>query len=109
MMRYHRTLIQRSNSTAHFERNIIQSPASNCSTQETNNGKPPPKILTADFNNQLGLRSNPKQIASIICNEFGIPISQQTIYRYIWEDRNNGGKLYKYLRRKVRKSGINQN
>ena len=62
----------------------------------------PPKILTA-FNNQLGLRSNPKQITSIICNEFGIPISQQTIYRYIWEDRNNGGKLYKYLRRKSKK------
>ena len=62
----------------------------------------PAKVFTA-FNKQLKLRSNPKQIASILCNEFGVPISHQTIYRYIQEDRDNGGKLYKHLRRKGKK------
>ena len=62
----------------------------------------PAKALTA-FNKQLVLRSNPNQIASILCNEFGVSISEQTIYRYIWKDRENGGKLYKNLRRKGKK------
>lgn len=49
---------------------------------------------------QLVLRSNPRQIASILTNEYATSISQQSIYRHIWNDRTNGGKLYKHLRRK---------
>lgn len=62
----------------------------------------PAKALI-EFKKQLEVRSNPKQIASILRNEFGIPIGQQTIYRHIWDDRDKGGKLYKHLRRKGKK------
>ena len=55
------------------------------------------------FNKQLEARSNPKQIASILVNEFDTLISQQTIYRHIWNDRAKGGKLYKFLRRKCKR------
>lgn len=49
---------------------------------------------------QLALRSNPKQTAHIITNEYATSISQQSIYRHIWNDRANGSTLYKHLRRK---------
>ena len=62
----------------------------------------PAQALT-EFKKQLEVRSNPKQIASILRNEFGIAIGQQTIYRYIWDDRDKGGKIYQHLRRRGKK------
>jgi IS30 family transposase len=56
------------------------------------------------FSEQLDVRSNPKQIASILTTEHHTPISQQTIYRYLWNDRSNGGKKYQSLRRKGKRN-----
>ena len=62
-----------------------------------------PVKASIEFNEQLKARSNPKQIANVLRNEFNITIGQQTIYRHIWDDRLKGGKLYTYLRRKGRR------
>ena len=42
-------------------------------------------------------------VDTILRNEFGIAIGQQTIYRYIWDDRDKGGKIYQHLRRRGKK------
>lgn len=52
---------------------------------------------------ELDKRSSPEQIANILKDELGEPISYQAIYNYIWEDKANGGKLYLNLRRKGRR------
>lgn len=43
---------------------------------------------------------SPEQIAGRLCQEDRLRISHETIYRFIRENRDRGGKLYKYLRRK---------
>ncbi len=45
---------------------------------------------------------SPQQIAGRLKKE-NIFISHETIYKYIWENKNNGGILYKYLRHKGKK------
>jgi IS30 family transposase len=52
---------------------------------------------------ELQKRTSPEQIAAIISEEIGEPISHQAIYNYIGKDKANGGKLYLYLRRKGRR------
>lgn len=52
---------------------------------------------------ELQKRSSPEQIADILSNEIGEPISHQAIYNYIWHDKVAGGKLYLQLRRKGRR------
>lgn len=52
---------------------------------------------------ELQKRTSPEQIAAIISDELGEPISHQAIYNYIRKDKANGGKLYLYLRRKGRR------
>ena len=45
---------------------------------------------------------SPEQIAGRLKFEDKLVISHQTIYRYIHENRSNGGSLYKFLRRRRR-------
>jgi len=52
---------------------------------------------------ELQKRTSPEQIAAILTDEIGEPISHQAIYNYIRKDKTNGGKLYLYLRRKGRR------
>lgn len=52
---------------------------------------------------ELQKRTSPEQIAAIISDELGEPISHQAIYNYIRKDKANGGKLYLHLRRKGRR------
>jgi len=52
---------------------------------------------------ELQKRTSPEQIAAILSDEIGEPISHQAIYNYIRKDKANGGKLYLYLRRKGRR------
>lgn len=52
---------------------------------------------------ELQKRTSPEQIAAILSDELGEPISHQAIYNYIRKDKANGGKLYLYLRRKGRR------
>lgn len=46
----------------------------------------------------LSSRTSPEQICGRLKREYGIRISTVTLYRYLNEDRNNGGKLYLNLR-----------
>ena len=52
---------------------------------------------------------SPEQIAHWVLKYFGIQVSHEWIYQYIWEDKRNGGQLYRHLRRqkKYRKRGAN--
>lgn len=65
--------------------------------------KIPAKILNFIEKN-LFERSSPEQICGRIALEFKTFISHQTLYRYIWKDRANGGSLYSMLRRRGKKS-----
>lgn len=46
---------------------------------------------------------SPEQIAGRLKLKYGIKISHELIYRYIWNDKKDGGLLYKHLRRKGKK------
>ena len=48
--------------------------------------------------NQLALRSSPEQIVGRLKKDTGIRISYSSLYRYIKQDKNDGGKLYLNLR-----------
>jgi transposase, IS30 family len=48
----------------------------------------------------LKKRWSPEQISGRLKFDGVLEISHETIYKYIRHDRDNGGKLYKYLRRK---------
>jgi IS30 family transposase len=41
---------------------------------------------------------SPEQIAGRLRREGRLSISHETIYRYIWNDKEHGGQLYRYLR-----------
>jgi IS30 family transposase len=43
---------------------------------------------------------SPEQISGWLREERGISISYETIYQYIWSDKQSGGQLFRYLRRK---------
>lgn len=45
---------------------------------------------------------SPQQISGRLARE-GIRISHETIYKFIWQDKRDGGNLYQYLRRRGRK------
>ena len=46
---------------------------------------------------------SPEQIAGRMYKEKGWPISHETIYRFIYRNKANGGRLYRYLRHKNKK------
>jgi IS30 family transposase len=43
---------------------------------------------------------SPEQVSHCVLKYFGIQVSHEWIYQHIWEDKRNGGKLYKHLRHK---------
>lgn len=51
----------------------------------------------------LSDRTSPEQICGRIFKEFEVEMSFQTLYRHIWQDRSQGGSLYKNLRRRGKK------
>jgi IS30 family transposase len=46
----------------------------------------------------LERKYSPEQISNTLKLEGGLKISHETIYKFIWQDKQNGGTLYKYLR-----------
>jgi len=59
----------------------------------------PANVLTK-LDYEISERTSPKQISAILAKEYGINISHQSIYAYIWDDKANGGKKHLGLRRK---------
>lgn len=49
---------------------------------------------------KLGKKWSPEQISSTMTKECGHAVSHERIYQHIIEDKKNGGKLYKNLRRR---------
>ena len=43
---------------------------------------------------------SPEQVSHWVLKYFGIQVSHEWIYQYIWQEKRNGGKLYKHLRQK---------
>jgi IS30 family transposase len=46
---------------------------------------------------------SPEQVSGYLARNHGLKISHETIYKYIWSDKRNGGCLYKHLRHSKRK------
>ena len=61
--------------------------------------KPIEKYIRA----KLKLDWSPEQISGRMRKDTGISVVHETIYRYIYTNKKNGGKLYKYLRHKNKK------
>ncbi len=59
--------------------------------------------LTDEIDDKLFLKWSPEQISGWLLVERNICISHETIYQYVWADKEVGGELYKYLRRRARK------
>ena len=51
----------------------------------------------------LRLHWSPEQISGYLKANERIQISHETIYQFIWNDKRNGGDLYKYLRHSAKK------
>jgi IS30 family transposase len=51
----------------------------------------------------LELKFSPDQISNTLRLNRKLRISHETIYRYIWYDKKNGGKWYKHLRQATKK------
>ena len=47
---------------------------------------------------KLEIDWSPEQISGWLLNEKGILISHERIYQHVWQDKQNGGELYKHLR-----------
>lgn len=46
---------------------------------------------------------SPVQLSGQLKDKYGINISHETIYKFIWKDKESGGDLYKHLRRRAKK------
>jgi IS30 family transposase len=48
-------------------------------------------------------QASPRQISGRLDDLYGTKISHETIYKFIWEDKESGGELYTHLRRRAKK------
>ncbi len=48
---------------------------------------------------------SPEQIAGRMKKDLLFSVSHESIYRFVWKDKHDGGSLYKHLRRKGKKYG----
>ncbi len=46
---------------------------------------------------------SPKQVSGVLAKRGDLLISHETIYRHVWEDRRQGGRLCEHLRHRMRK------
>ena len=52
---------------------------------------------------KLSFQWSPDQISGRLKLDAVVLVSAEWIYRHVWEDKRNGGKLYKHLRRRGKK------
>lgn len=48
-------------------------------------------------------QASPRQISGRLDENHGTKISHETIYKFIWKDKESGGELYTHLRRRAKK------
>ena len=51
----------------------------------------------------LQLDWSPEQVSLMFRRHASVSISHETIYRYIWRDKHNGGSLYRHLRQSCKR------
>jgi len=51
----------------------------------------------------IRLDFSPEQVSGFLARKHALKISHETIYKYIWSEKRNGGTLYKHLRHSHRK------
>ena len=61
------------------------------------------KQIERYIRSKLKLDWSPEQISGRMKLDIGVSVVHETIYRYIYANKANGGKLYKYLRHKNKK------
>ena len=61
------------------------------------------KQIERYIRSKLKLDWSPEQISGRMKIDIGVSVVHETIYRYIYANKANGGKLYKYLRHKNKK------
>ena len=61
------------------------------------------KTIERYIRKHLKLDWSPEQIAGRMKLNIGLSITHESIYRFIYKNKHNGGKLYKYLRHKNKK------
>lgn len=52
------------------------------------------------INSKIEEAWSPEQISGWLKEEKSVDISYETIYQHVWSDKQSGGHLFKYLRRK---------
>ena len=52
---------------------------------------------------KLSMQWSPEQISGRLRLDEVVSVSAEWIYRHVWEDKRNGGDLYKHLRRRGKK------
>ena len=61
------------------------------------------KRMWSIVESKLGLQWSPDQISGRLKLSAVVSVSAEWIYRHVWEEKRNGGKLYKHLRRRGKK------
>lgn len=72
-------------------------------TASSNSKKMTPQVIDLIRQMLLENQSSPEQISGRLFRDSAIKISHETIYTFIWQDKKNGGELYKNLRHKAKK------
>ena len=57
-------------------------------------------LMVDQIESKLREKWSPEQISGWLLEEKEQLLSYETIYLHIWDDKNSGGDLYRYLRRK---------
>jgi IS30 family transposase len=62
-----------------------------------------PSLIAIVESMLAGEQWSPDQIAGRLAREYGMRVSHETLYSYIWRDKRRGGKLYTHLRQRGKK------
>ena len=95
--------IKRNRGKRGYRYNQAQEKALNRQTSNTHKRKMN-IAMTAIIEEKLSLQWSPEQISGWLKKEdYQEAVSHETIYKYVWEDKKNGGMLYKDLRHSGKK------
>jgi len=62
-----------------------------------------PSLIARAESMLVGCQWSPQQIAAMLFLEYGMKVSHESLYSYIWRNKRKGGTLYKHLRQQGKK------
>lgn len=96
--------IKRNRGKRGYRYNQAQEKALNRRSSNSQKRKKMSDSMTAIIKEKLNLQWSPEQISGWLKKkEHQAAVSHETIYKYVWEDKKNGGSLYKQLRHSGKK------